>query len=70
MMNNPIVAHINKFVNERVGAKTRAELIAAVLVEQALKGDTVAIRIVLDAMESYDPALAGCDDDEEDIDGR
>lgn len=55
-----VAKHLDRLLAERDehGVST-AERIADKLVECSLAGDAAATRIILDALESYDPCLAG-----------
>jgi hypothetical protein len=64
-MTNPIVAHIFRKLGERVESKTRAELIAELIVSAAMGGDMIACKLIIDAIEVHDPALNSYDEDED-----
>jgi hypothetical protein len=53
-MINPIVGHIDRLLRKRVSGKSNAELVAESLLSQAIAGDSLACKILIDAIEQYD----------------
>lgn len=67
-MNNPVGKHVYEIITCRRKGRNNGDEIARAIAHQlvchALDGDVLAIKVMIDMLESYDPALASLGEEE------